>query len=130
MAGCLTRSAETSRAAPRLLPPSVKKSASGPAGRSPRMSVHWSASHFSVSESSAVSTLAASGQVLDRRHDVLQRSREIWLEVASPDDPLARIKVDQNQWPLAVHADLRDDRTIQRHHHGPHLDGLKGEGHG
>ena len=78
-------------------------------------------------------TLEHVTEIMQRRDQVFHRFRRIRLQIASPDDTFLSVEVDQNQRPIVVQADLRDDRPLQRHDHGPHANTLEGEaipGHG
>src|SRR4051794_23344410 len=57
---------------------------------------------------------ATGGELLDDRNDSSDGMSQIRFEVASTDNPLFGLQIDQDQWPPVKEADLRHDRSAKR----------------
>ena len=61
-------------------------------------------------------------QIVQHRHEVAHRPRQIGLEVAAAGDALLGLEVDQDQRPVGDGGDPRHDRPLQPEQHRPRAD--------
>jgi hypothetical protein len=70
-------------------------------------------------------TAEYSGEVVERRYQILHGFRDIGLQITSADDALLGVEIYQDKWPLLDRGNAHHDRSFQPEQNGPGSNALE-----